>query len=208
MGRTNDEILDIRDAYSDKRNNHDIIAALEKELSADKNTGARFTEMIMLQLKAKRMEEWDNVYVEKIKEDVKILHENISKDKADVSALIEFVVLRNDTHLRETMKLYKKTHSTDLARDIFSKVPTLVVSPAYRKSSLNVSWNDNTLIMCVKQKGDALLHVLNGVLNRPARDARLLEESMKGVGTRDELLVARLTRMTPSYSVLDIYLNH
>ena len=44
-------------------------------------------------------------------------------------------------------------------------------------------------------KGDALLHVLNGVLNRPARDARLLEESMKGVGTKDELLVARLTRI-------------
>ena len=33
------------------------------------------------------------------------------------------------------------------------------------------------------------------MINRPARDARLLEESMKGVGTRDELLVARLTRI-------------
>lgn len=143
MGRTNDEILDIRDAYTDKKNNHDIIAALEKELSADKNTGARFTEMIMLQLKAKRMEEWDNVYVEKIKEDVKHLHETISKDKADVSFLIEFVILRNDTHLRETMKLYKKTHNTDLARDIFSKVPTLVVCPSipfYFIPSLEILW--------------------------------------------------------------------
>ena len=44
-------------------------------------------------------------------------------------------------------------------------------------------------------QGEGILHILNGVLNKPARDAKLLEMSMKGVGTRDDLLIARLIRI-------------
>ena len=128
MGRTNDEILDIRDSYVDKKNKHDLIAALEKELASDKAAGPKFTEMIMLQLSATRMEERDSVYMDKVHDDVDMLNETLSKDKADVSFLIEFVVLRNDTHLREAMKLYKKEYNKELARAILNKCPSMVVS--------------------------------------------------------------------------------
>lgn len=42
---------------------------------------------------------------------------------------------------------------------------------------------------------DALLYILDGANNIVERDARLLEESMKGMGTKDNLLISRLVRI-------------
>ena len=41
---------------------------------------------------------------------------------------------------------------------------------------------------------DALLMILRGGSDRAMRDAMLLEESMKGMGTKDDLLVNRVVR--------------
>jgi len=42
---------------------------------------------------------------------------------------------------------------------------------------------------------DALLYILDGAVNMVERDARLLEDSMKGLGTKDNLLISRLVRI-------------
>ena len=36
---------------------------------------------------------------------------------------------------------------------------------------------------------------LNGAINRPQRDAKLLEDCLKGLGTRDSRLIARIARI-------------
>ncbi|KAK6496434.1 hypothetical protein TWF481_002452 [Arthrobotrys musiformis] len=174
MGREVDDIIDIKQSYRDSKNDHNFERAIKKELAADKATGERFKDLVMLQLdtntRGLHMDEWDKVYLDKVRDDAEDLHDALAKDKVDSFAVGKIVITRSTTHLRELMRMYKKLFDgQDLARLIAEKLNGLI--------------------------GEALLHVLNGVLNKPARDARLLEESMKGVGTRDDLLVARLVRI-------------
>ncbi|KAK6353328.1 hypothetical protein TWF696_005298 [Orbilia brochopaga] len=169
MGRENDDILDMRDSYRDAKNDNNFEKALTKELTADKGTNEKFKELVLTQLDARGMNEWDKVYLDKVRDDAEDLHDALLKDKVDSLAVGKIIITRSTTHIREVMRMYKKLFNQDLARLIAEKITGLI--------------------------GEALLHVLNGVLNKPARDARLLEESMKGVGTRDDLLVARLVRI-------------
>ncbi|KAK6330982.1 hypothetical protein TWF718_003176 [Orbilia javanica] len=174
MGREVDDIIDIKQSYRDSKNDHNFEKAIKKELAADKATGEKFKELVLLQLdtttRGLHMDEWDKVYLDKVRDDAEDLHDALAKDKVDSFFVGKIVITRSTTHLRELMRMYKKLFDgQDLARLIAEKLNGLI--------------------------GEALLHVLNGVLNKPARDARLLEESMKGVGTRDDLLVARLVRI-------------
>lgn len=41
---------------------------------------------------------------------------------------------------------------------------------------------------------DALLYQLRNALNKPAHAAKLLEDAMAGMGTKDHLLVSRVVR--------------
>jgi len=123
----------------------------------------------MLQLEARGMSEEQDVFLAKVRDDADYLYDTLNREKVDSLVVGRVVILSSTTHLRELMRLYKSEYKQDLARLIATKITGLI--------------------------GEALLHILNGILNKPARDARLLEESMKGVGTRDELLVARLVRI-------------
>ncbi|KAF3222832.1 hypothetical protein TWF106_005266 [Orbilia oligospora] len=174
MGREIDDIIDIKQSYRDSKNDHNFEKAIKKELAADKATGEKFKDLVLLQLdtttRGLHMNEWDKVYLDKVRDDAEDLHDALAKDKVDSFFVGKIVITRSTTHLRELLRMYKKLFDgQDLARLIAEKLNGLI--------------------------GEALLHVLNGVLNKPARDARLLEESMKGVGTRDDLLVARLVRI-------------
>lgn len=174
MGREVDDIIDIKQSYRDSKNDHNFEKAIKKELAADKATGEKFKDLVLLQLdtttRGLHMNEWDKVYLDKVRDDAEDLHDALAKDKVDSFFVGKIVITRSTTHLRELLRMYKKLFDgQDLARLIAEKLNGLI--------------------------GEALLHVLNGVLNKPARDARLLEESMKGVGTRDDLLVARLVRI-------------
>lgn len=42
---------------------------------------------------------------------------------------------------------------------------------------------------------NALIYLFRGALNKAERDAKLLEDSMKGLGTKDELLIMRVVRV-------------
>ncbi|KAF3921694.1 Annexin-B12 [Orbilia brochopaga] len=169
MGRENDDIMDMKDSYRDAKNDNNFEKAITKELTADKGTNEKFKELVLTQLDAQGMNEWDKVYLDKVRDDAEDIHDALLKDKVDSLVVGNIIITRSTTHVREMMRLYKKLFNQDLARLIAEKITGLI--------------------------GEALLHVLNGVLNKPARDARLLEESMKGVGTRDDLLVARLVRI-------------
>lgn len=55
------------------------------------------------------------------------------------------------------------------------------------------------LVDCIKSEfsghmRDALLFIVEGALDPVNRDARLLEQAMKGLGTKDDLLIMRLVR--------------
>ena len=54
----------------------------------------------------------------------------------------------------------------------------------------------------ISKQGEVIAHILNGVINRPARDALLLQHAIKDVAEKNkdddlryELLISRLVRM-------------
>jgi len=66
--------------------------------------------------------------------------------------MLGVVVMRSDAHLREVLRTYERKYQGNFARD------------ALRKS--------NNLV------GEVIAHILNGVINRPARDSMLLHHAL------------------------------
>ncbi|KAI8632964.1 Annexin [Xylariaceae sp. FL1651] len=173
MGRTNDEIRQIKDAFADKKYKDSLVQCMKTELKEDK-----FKKAVLLVLEERRMEDRspqtgrplpiDRALVE---EDVEALYKAVRAEKGGESAMIQIVLLRSDEHLREVLKLYEKVCDGNFARDALRKSGNLV--------------------------GELLAHILNGIINKPVRDALLLHHALttsKKDGLRRELLISRLIR--------------
>ncbi|KAF2970881.1 hypothetical protein GQX73_g2657 [Xylaria multiplex] len=172
MGRTNDEIRNIKDAFSDKKYKDSLVQCMRTELKEDK-----FKKAVLLVLEEHRMEDRD-VYgrllpIDRrlVEDDVEALYKAVRADKGGESAIIQIVLLRSDEHLREVLKLYERVCNSNFARDALQKSGNLV--------------------------GELLAHILNGIINKPVRDALLLHHALtasKKDGLRRELLISRLVR--------------
>ncbi|KAH8742707.1 hypothetical protein F5883DRAFT_668030 [Diaporthe sp. PMI_573] len=168
MGRTNGEIRAIKDGFSDKRYSNSLTKCMKTELKEDK-----FKNAVLLVLDEKRMEEY-NAYgrpvpidMELVRDDVEQLRHAVQSEKGGESLMITTTVLRSDSHLRIVLKEYTAKYGSNLAKDAQKKE---------RKPSS---------------------HILNGVINRPMRDALLLHQAMTVSardGLRRELLISRLVR--------------
>ncbi|KAK1533912.1 annexin ANXC4 [Colletotrichum paranaense] len=172
MGRTNHEIRLIKDGFSDKKYDNSLTKCMKTELKEDK-----FKKAVLMVLEERRMEEYDPygrrlaIDYHSVEDDVSDLRKAVKSEKGGESLMISIVVQRSDSHLREVLKLYERTYRTNFARDALKKSGNLV--------------------------GELLAHVLNGVINRPVRDALLVHHALTASRKDDlrrELLISRLVR--------------
>ncbi|CAD0086983.1 unnamed protein product [Aureobasidium vineae] len=136
----------------------------------------KFRVAVLTALEARRQEEnavYPRQYVDR---DVDVLNRCLTAKEGGESTMLEIVVRRSDAHLREVLKAYERGHGVNFARE------------ALRKS--------NNLV------GEVICHILNGAINRPARDALLLRHAIDDISShnrdeelRYELLISRLMRV-------------
>ncbi|KAL2156971.1 hypothetical protein VTH06DRAFT_1122 [Thermothelomyces fergusii] len=173
MGRTNDEIRRIKEAFSDKKYGNSLARCMRAELREDK-----FKKAVLMVLDEQRMEETDpygrplRVDYDLVDEDVHQLHHAIRSEKGGETLMLTIVTQRSDAHLREVLREYKeKYRGANFAKDALKKSGNLV--------------------------GEVLAHILNGVINKPMRDAMLLHHALTASRRdelRRELLISRLVR--------------
>ncbi|KAL2262143.1 hypothetical protein VTK26DRAFT_2343 [Humicola hyalothermophila] len=174
MGRTNDEIRRIKAGFSDKKYRNSLTNCMRTELKEDK-----FKKAVLLVLEERRMEETDpdgrplRIDYDLVEDDVRRLREVVLRERGGESLMISIVTQRSDSHLREVLRVYKAAYKgANFAKDALKKSGNLV--------------------------GEVLAHVLNGVINKPLRDAMLLHHALSPRASRDELrrelLVSRLVR--------------
>ncbi|KAI1457289.1 Annexin [Annulohypoxylon moriforme] len=172
MGRSNYEIAQIKEAFSDKKYRDSLTLCMKTELKEDK-----FKRAVLMVLEEKRMEEVDEhgrillVDRELVQDDVETLYKAVRSDRGGETAMIQIVVSRSESHMKEVLKLYEKVVGTNFARDALKKSGNLV--------------------------GELLAHILNGIINKPVRDALLLHHALTASRKdhlRRELLISRLVR--------------
>ncbi|KAI9652795.1 MAG: hypothetical protein M1821_007793 [Bathelium mastoideum] len=136
----------------------------------------KFRTAVLLALEEKRQEEADVYSAEQVVRDAEKLHECLKRREGGESAMLQIVVLRSDAHLREVLRAYERRFGENFARAALKKSNNLV--------------------------GEVIAHILNGVINRPARDALLLHHAIADISSHDksvelryELLVSRLVRL-------------
>lgn len=140
MGRPNGEIAKIKDAFSDKKYGDSLTRCMKTELREDK-----FKKAVLLALEERRMEERDEegrplpVDFDLVRDDVEALYRAVRAEKGGESAMIQIVVLRSDTHLREILRLYEKSFRSNFARDMLKKSGNLVVSFASGFRSIHLA---------------------------------------------------------------------
>ncbi|KAK2000402.1 annexin ANXC4 [Colletotrichum falcatum] len=172
MGRTNHEIHLIKEGFNDKKYDNSLTKCMKTELKEDK-----FKKAVLLVLEERRMEEYDPygrrlaIDYHLVEDDVADLRKAVKSEKGGESLMIGIVVQRSDSHLREVLKLYERTYRSNFARDALKKSGNLV--------------------------GELLAHILNGVINKPVRDALLVHHALTASRKdelRRELLISRLVR--------------
>ncbi|KAI0201767.1 Annexin [Astrocystis sublimbata] len=172
MGRTNEEIRNVKEAFSDKKYKDSLVQCMKMELKEDK-----FKKAVLMALDERRMEEYDGygrplpIDPRLVQDDVEVLYSAVRAEKGGETAMIQVVLLRSDAHLREVLRAYEKVCHSNFARDALKKSGNLV--------------------------GELLAHILNGIINKPVRDALLLHHALtasKKDGLRRELLISRLVR--------------
>ncbi|KUI73323.1 Annexin A11 [Cytospora mali] len=172
MGRTNDEVREIKEAFNDRKYDNSLVKCMKQELKEDK-----FKKAVLMVLEERRMEDVDRsgrplpVDRNRVEDDVEALHQAVKAEKGGETAMINIVVMRSDDHLREVLSLYSEAYGSNFARDALRKSGNLV--------------------------GELLAHILNGVINKPVRDALLVHHALtasKKDDLRRELLTSRLVR--------------
>lgn len=124
MGRTNAEIREIKDGFSDKKYSDSLTKCMKTELKEDK-----FKKAVLLVLEEKRMDDRPSYYPDRflVEEDVKTLHKAVRSEKGGETAMIQIIVLRSDNHIREILRAYEDTYRTNFAREMLKKSGNLVV---------------------------------------------------------------------------------
>lgn len=122
MGRTNSDIIKIKDAFSDKRYNDSLEKCMQTELKKDK-----FRNAVLLALEEKRMSETEKLSFELVRRDVQDLYRALMSKEGGETAMIEIIVVRSDNHLREVLRVFEGTYHKNFAREMIQKSRNLVV---------------------------------------------------------------------------------
>ncbi|OXV10787.1 hypothetical protein Egran_01452 [Elaphomyces granulatus] len=132
----------------------------------------KFRTAILLALEERRQSEHEPRDVRLIQRDVQELRRALVSREGGETAMIQIILVRSDNHLREVLRTYEGIHRQNFAKAMISKSRNLV--------------------------GETLAHILNGVINRPMRDALLLHQAIcesRPGKERAELLISRLVRL-------------
>lgn len=164
MGRQNYEIREIKDAFKDKRYGDSLTKCMDKELKADK-----FRKAVLMALEGEKQEESDVWPTEYRNRDVDTLYKALKAREGGESAMLGVVVMRSDSHLREVLRTYERKYQGNFARDALRKSNNLVVSLSLQRV---------TEQQLTTSQGEVIAHILNGVINRPSRDAMLLHHAL------------------------------
>lgn len=97
----------------------------------------------------------------------------------DLDMLLETVMQRSPLYLAEVCRRFQERHGKQLPELVLAKDKARMIPGSYYPAAL----------------GYAVAFVLNGATNKPQRDAKLLEDCMKGLSTNDARLIARVIRM-------------
>ena len=122
MGRTNSEIRAIKVAFSDKRYSDNLEKCMQTELKKDK-----FRYAILLALEEKRAEELSVVKQTLVRRDVEDLYKALVAKDGGETAMIDIIVIRNDSHLREVLREFEVRYRKNFAREMIQKSRNLVV---------------------------------------------------------------------------------
>ncbi|KAL9125797.1 MAG: hypothetical protein Q9217_005052 [Psora testacea] len=164
MGRTNSEIMKIKDAFSDQRYHNSLEKCMQTELKKDK-----FRTAVLLALEERRMLESEKLDMSLVRRDVEQLYRALTAKEGGETAMINIILVRSDKHLAEIMRVFETSYKKNFTREVIKRSQNLV--------------------------GETLAHILNGVVNRPVRDALLLHQALAETSKdRTELLVSRLVR--------------
>lgn len=123
MGRTNSEIVKIKEAFNDKRYNDSLEKCMQTELKKDK-----FRNAILLALEERRMAETEKLSIELVQRDAQDLYRALTAKEGGETAMINIVVVRSDNHLREVLRVFEGKYRKNFAREMIQKSRNLVVS--------------------------------------------------------------------------------
>ncbi|KAH8601632.1 hypothetical protein B0O99DRAFT_588823 [Bisporella sp. PMI_857] len=130
----------------------------------------KFKKAVLMVLEEKKMED-RGIDRDLVHDDVKDLYKAVRSERGGESTMIAIVVMRSEAHMREVLRVYEASYRANFAREMLKKSGNLV--------------------------GEMLAHILNGVINKPVRDALLVNHALslsKSDGLRTELLISRLIR--------------
>jgi hypothetical protein len=122
MGRPNHEIRLIKAAFSDKRYADSLEKCMKAELKADK-----FRTAVLLVLDEKRMDDSPYLRGDLVRDDVRRLADSLEGVRAGETQMINIVVTRSDTHMREVLRVFEKTYGKNFAKEMLRKSTNLVV---------------------------------------------------------------------------------
>jgi hypothetical protein len=129
MGRTNDEIRRIKEAFTDKKYDNSLTKCMKLELKEDK-----FKKAVLMVLEERRMEEFDStgrrlpIDYGLVDRDVEDLRRALKAEKGGETLMISIVVQRSDSHLRAVYEEYERVYRSNFARESLKKSGNLVVS--------------------------------------------------------------------------------
>lgn len=187
IGRSNAAIREIKSCFRDTRYNDSLERCMRAELRADK-----FRVAVLLALEERRQDEREPLDPRLVRQDVSDLHRALVSKEGGETLMINIIVLRSDSHLREVLRTYEGHYGQNFARAMIAKSRNLVV--CIHPSFLIYTYRMNI----DKIKGETLAHILNGAINRPMRDALLLHQALRESRSgreRSELLISRLVRL-------------
>ena len=122
MGRTNSEIVKIKDAFSDQRYNNSLEKCMQTELKKDK-----FRNAVLLALEERRMAENEKLSLELVRRDVQDLYRALTAKEGGETAMINIIVMRSDRHLAEVLRVFESQYHKNFAREMIKKSQNLVV---------------------------------------------------------------------------------
>jgi annexin A7/11 len=162
--RTNAELWMLKQAYR-ATYNKDMVKVVEGELSM------KTKRMFVMALEGARADDFLPVNQQQVEQDVRELKAAAKGAGTDEIKICGILATRSTPHLQAIALAYKHHHRTTLAHMIKSEFSGHMES--------------------------ALLYIANTALPGPpgvSRDAELIEDAMRGAGTKDERLIYRITR--------------
>lgn len=141
---------------------------LQEDLKGD--LSGKTEKLFLMAIEGQRQEDWIQPDPNMVTRDVDLLH-MATEARLGTDEIQVFTVFTrsNEAHLRAVAYAYQQAHRKSLAEVIKKEFSG--------------------------HQEDALLYILEGAIDKPRRDAELLEEAMKGFGTKDVLLMSRIVRI-------------